>query len=96
MDVYNMFRHLVLIILDTGYFGGTVQLTCMGALPSLQIFGSAAPCRWAKLVFVSDFKPLKREVCPYRAAHPNCPDGVAPNLQEIALSTCNLRNTPEK
>lgn len=73
-----------------------MQLTCMGALPSLQTFGSAAPCRWAKLVFVSDFKPLKREVCPYRAAHPNCPDGVAPNLQEIALSTCNLRNTPEK
>lgn len=96
MDVHNVFRHLILIILDIEYVGGTVELTCMGALPSLQTFGSAAPCIWAKLVFVSDLKPLKQEVCPYRAAHPNCPDGVALNLQEIALSTCNLRNIPEK
>lgn len=51
MDVYNVFRHLILIILDIGYVGGTVELTCMGELPSPQTFGSAAPCTWAKLVF---------------------------------------------
>lgn len=32
MDVYNVFRHLILIILDIGYVGGTVELICMSAL----------------------------------------------------------------
>lgn len=50
MHVYNVFRHLILIILDIGYVGGTVELICMGALTSLQTFGRAAPCPWAKLV----------------------------------------------
>lgn len=50
MDVYNVFRHLSLIILDIGYVGDTVELTCMGALSSLQTIGSAAPCTWSKLV----------------------------------------------
>lgn len=96
MDVYNVFRHHVLIILDTGYIGGAVELTCMGALSSLHTFSGAAPCIWAKSMIVTDIKPLKWEMCPYRAAHPDCPHEVALNLQGIALSMCNLRNILEK
>lgn len=48
--MYNVFRHLILIILGIGYVGDTVPknaVICMSALISLQTFGPAAPRTWA-------------------------------------------------